>query len=50
MRSILGRIKFMRTSGCRHTIDKAIVTVPAARRVTLKNHQVSISVLDGILL
>jgi hypothetical protein len=50
VRSMSGRTKFMRISGCRHTIDRARVTTPAARRVTLKNHQLSISLLDGIFL
>ena len=47
---MLGRTKFMRMSACRHTIERARVTMPAARRVTLKNHQLSINFLDGILL
>lgn len=50
VRSISGRTKFIRISDCRHTIERARVTMPAARRVTLKNHQLSISFLDGILL
>ena len=50
VRSILGRIMFKRRSGCRHTIERARVTVPAARRVRLKNHQLSISFFDGMLL
>lgn len=49
-RSMSGNIMFMRTSVCLHTIDRARVTVPAARRVTLNNHQLSIRFLDGILL
>ena len=50
MRSMSGRTKFMRMSGCRHTIDRARVTMPAARRVTLKSHQLRINFLDGMLL
>ena len=50
VRSMLGRTKFMRTLGSRQTIDSASVTVPAARRVILKNHQLSMSFLEGILL
>lgn len=49
VRSMSGRTKFMRTSGCRHTIERVRVTMPAARRVRLKNHQLSINFLDGIL-
>jgi hypothetical protein len=40
----------MRRSGCRQTIERASVTMPAARRVRLKNHQLSINFLDGILI
>lgn len=50
VRSMSGRTKFMRISDCRHTIDKARVTMPAARRVRLRHHQLSISFLDGISL
>ena len=49
VRSMLDRIMSMRILGCRHTIDKARVTVPAARRARLKNHQLSINFFDGIL-
>lgn len=40
----------MRISACRHTMERARVTTPAARRVALKNHQLSINFLEGILL
>lgn len=50
VRSILDRTKFIRRSGCRQTIERASVTTPAARRVRLKDHQLSINFLDGILI